>query len=703
MATATMMAAVLGACSNDDIAVDKTPLQKGRVVTLTVTLSPKDDGATTRGLTDPGDGTLTSQWQEGEAFLVGYQKTDNSQVFAKAKVSAVDGVTGRATVTLDLVDPKDGSDIDFNYPYSLASDEKNMSIDQIGTLADVSANYDMCHGDGTLNVDAGVATLSGVVSMTRNNLIWKLKFTDGGADITDDILGLSINDGDGQTYYVTPSKLDGIYVAMNPISNKTVTINAATATKVYEVSNDGITLEKGKFYQSTIALTETAANTTSYRAYSSRTEFTVETIPVGAITVTSGTTTWADGKTYVVNSNVTINSNVDVTGDVILVLCDGASLTVNGTITGDNLSIYGQDLSSGKLDVVDNDVNVYLNSIAIHGGVITVTEGGVMQGIEAMNLDIYHGKVTTAGAINGFMVMGNMRIFGGDITASATGGAALQIYGSGTPGSLTMTGGTFRATGAGTGSYCTGIFIEEGYGEGTSTMAISGGTLIATGGKSSNSDEGACAIYIQGTLTISGNANVTANGGTDAFGTGGNYGINVIAGNSAGGSATISGGTVTATSGPGGMAAIVIDHDLTISGATTQIDATGGDMGEGILSYGDILINGGTITATAGENAIGLEGNTTISGGVVTAIGGDASASSDGDGKAGYDGSLTMTGGKLIATGGAGDGTGAAGHGISAFSNINLTGVTLYEGDATNPATPAADQSACTKRYVIIK
>ena len=69
----------------------------------------------------------------------------------------------------------------------------------------------------------------------------------------------------------------------------------------------------------------------------------------------------------------------------------------------------------------------------------------------------------------------------------------------------------------------------------------------------------------------------------------------------------------------------------------------------------------------------------------------------------GFDGSLTMTGGKLIATGGAKDGTGDDGLGISAFSTIDLTGVTMYEGDAANPATPAADQSTCTKRYVIVR
>ena len=42
MAAATMLVATLGACSNDDITAIQTPVQKGNVVTLTATLSPKE-------------------------------------------------------------------------------------------------------------------------------------------------------------------------------------------------------------------------------------------------------------------------------------------------------------------------------------------------------------------------------------------------------------------------------------------------------------------------------------------------------------------------------------------------------------------------------------------------------------------------------------------------------------------------------------
>lgn len=669
MAAITLTAATLTACSSDDLATKESPVQKNNVVTLTATLNTDGDGATRSTMNDNGT-TITTAWEVGDKIWVNYDDTGDNNRVAKGTVSAV--TDGKATVTVDLVNPKDASIIVFGFPYDHWTEAKDVRIDQIGTLPDINMNHAAISGSGTLTVVGSVATLPDNVSMNQEMAIWKLNFKDGGTDITNQITSLNISFGAGDDYMVTPNAQSDIYVALYPVDGGNITITAATASGNYSYSKSGVTLNNGKVYRSEVAMSGSAASST-YRVFTSRTNYSDVSIPGGATTVTSETTAWTNG-TYVVSGNVTINSHVSVTGDVNLILKDGASLTVNNTIHGDNLNIYGQVLSTGKLDVVYGDINVSVNSLAIHGGVITVTEGGVMQGIEAMNLDIYHGKVTTAGAINGFMVMGNMRIFGGDITASASGGAALQIYGSGTPGSLAMYGGTFRATGTGTGHYNKGILVEEGYGAGTATIAISGGTLIATGGQSpDDSNTGANAIDLQGTLTISGTANVTANGGTDTYASaGGGYGINVRKGSTAGGNATISGGTVTASSGFA-MAGLSI-YDLTMSGG--EVTVIGGSNGEGILantegSYpdftrGTITINGGLLRSTGGENSSGLAGRI-----------------------------VTVTGGKVYAYGG--DGA----YGVE--GTVDLTSVTMYEGDAANPATPAADQTACTKRYVIIQ
>jgi hypothetical protein len=697
MAAATMLVATLGACSNDDITAIQTPVQKGNVVTLTATLSPKD-GETTRALTDPGDGTLTSAWAIGEELEVMYEDTHGGTPSARGKITAVDG-SGKATVTVDLVDPQTGTAY-FHYPYNRTSGLKDTKIDQIGALNDIGANFDEFEGNGTITVTAGVPSLPDDVALTRNVCVWKLKFTDGGLDITSDIISLSINDGTRE-YLITPSSLDAIYVAMFGCTGATITIKAATATGVYSASKAGITLQAGKSYHSTVALAAAASDT--YRVFTSKTDYTDEAIPGGATTVTSGTNTWTDG-TYVVSGNVTIDAGVTVSGAtaVNLILKDGASLTVNGTITGGNiLNIYGQELSTGKLTVNANDINVGVGNLNIHGGIINVPTS--MQGIETMNLNIYHGTVTTAGAMNGFMIMGDMHIYGGNVTATATNGAALQIYGSGKPGSLTVSGGTFTARGTGSSHLNKGILVEEGEGKGTASIMISGGTVIASGGSDDDTNSGADAIDVQGTLTISGGAIVTADGGTDTNGNGGGCGISVREGSSAGGSTTISGGTITATGGDQ-MPAINVDKNLTISGGTTEITATGGMMMEGILAMGNTTITGGTVNSYGGTNGPGFETSSiTVSGGKLTAVGGDAPAASDSDGRSGIIGDITVSGGIVTATGGAKDGSGSDGLGVDDSSTISVgPEITFFEGDTPNP-TSTGTPPTCTKRYVIIK
>ena len=609
MAAATVMVATMTACSNEDLAISETPVPKSKVLTLVATLDSDGSGATRSTMTDNGT-TISTVWEVGDKIWVNYDDNSDNNLVAQGTVSSV--TDGKATVTVDLVDPKDASIIVFGFPYDHWTEAKDVRIDQLGTLDDINQNHASISGSGTLTVSGSDVTLPGNVSMNQEMAIWKLNFTDGGTDITNQITSLNISFGADDDYMITPNAQSNIYVALYSVDGGNINITAATATGIYSFSKSGITLENGKFYRSAVPMSAAVASDT-YRVFTSRTNYTDVAIPGGATTVTSETTTWAAG-TYVVSGDITIDDDVHLTGNVNLILKDGAELTVNGCIFGGadydhgfvyKLNIYGQTLGTGKLTIDysgSHDLGVVTASeLNIHGGIITVGGTGVWQGLEPNVFNVYHGTINATAGMSAICPMGNTHIYGGTITAHST---------------------------------------TTKYGGSTALLLPNGGTTL-----------------------------------------------------------TISGGSITAISDE--ASGIETVYDLVISGGT--ISAYGGYMMEGIMVYGTCTISGGDITARAGENGIGLEGTTTISGGVVTAIGGNALASSDGDGRAGYDGGLTMTGGKLIATGGAGDGAGAAGPGISDGSTIALTGVTMFEGDAANPATPAASQSACTKRYVIIK
>ena len=623
-----------------------------------------------------------------------YRDTGNNLLVAKGQVSAIDG-DGKATVTVDLVDPKDDSEITFGFPYDHWTEAKNVRVDQLGTLADINRNHGAISGSGTLTVSGSDVTLPTSVNMAQEMCIWKLNFKDGGTDINSQITSLNISFGAGDDYMITPNAQSDIYVALYPVVSGNITITAATPTGIYSYSKSGVTLEAGKIYRSSNVAMTAAAASNPYRVFTGRTTYTDEAIPGGATTITSSTTAWSAG-TYVVSSDVTIDGDITLSGNVNLILKDGAELMVHGCIFGGAdydhgfqyaLNVYGQELSTGKLTIDysgSHSLGVMTASeLNIHGGVITVGGSTVFQGMEPNVFNVYHGTINARGAVNGIIPMGNTHIYGGSITAVSTSGygSALSLPNGGK--TLTISGGTITATNNGT---STGIEVVH-------SIVISGGTVYADG------QGGGINVYGNSDVTCiisGGNVIATSNGGP---------GINVSNYSTYDSHLTISGGTITAHGGDESAAAIS-GEIISISGATTEIHATGGENMEGIIAYGTTTstISGGTITAIGGgEGGIGLGGIFTISGGAITAIGGDGVESSTENGAAGYDGTLTMTGGKLITTGGAKAGAGTDGLGISDASTIALTGVTMYEGDSADPTSPAASQTECSKRYVIIK
>lgn len=503
LAAVALAALAAGACSvKETPVIDQTPSQEGKVVTLVATLGPKG-GADVKALTDPGDGTLSSNWVVNEELLVHYISNDgvnDNDAYAKATVTSV--TAGVATITVDLVSPKEGnSTIDIYYPYSQAFGDVDAYFDQKGTLADISANYDVCDGSGTMTVSGGTATLPTGVTMTRQYCIWKFSFTDGANDITSDITSLEVYDGlVGVPYTITPTTaLDAIYVAMCATNDATIAIKATTASGTYTTNKSHVTLDAGKFYRSS-SLKLTPDN--SYRSYTSGAAFT--DVAIGSATpITSGMTTWAGG-TYVVANNVTINGDVTMTGDVNLILMDGVELEVIGCIFGGkdgegypnyaySLNIYGQGMSSGKLTIRSNYANEYDfigNNMEVHGGIISATNA--IQAIETGGTFVmYHGFVTADGSIDGIIAMYNSgtaaTIYGGTINASSSTNYGTAIHTTG--GGLTISGGSVTATNTGANS---GIEVNG-------NLTVSGGVVTATGG------EGQTAInIIGGTISLSG-------------------------------------------------------------------------------------------------------------------------------------------------------------------------------------------------------
>ena len=230
--------------------------------------------------------------------------------------------------------------------------------------------------------------------------------------------------------------------------------------------------------------------------------------------VESSMTTW-NGGWYVVNDTVIIGSRVTVSGDVRLILEDGAVLTIE---KGIQVQDDDQDPSNGSA----NKLTIYAQSVEENMGTLTASGNNGGAGIGG-------GKGGSGGTIT---------IHGGNVTA--TGGENAAGIGGGNNGSggtVTIHGGSVKANG---GEKAAGI--GGGKGGSGGTITIHGGNVTATCGS--------LAAGIGGgwkgsgdTITIH-SGSVTATGGQDAAGIGGGY-------SGSGGTITIHGGSVKANGGEG--------------------------------------------------------------------------------------------------------------------------------------------------------
>ena len=177
--------------------------------------------------------------------------------------------------------------------------------------------------------------------------------------------------------------------------------------------------------------TDSDESSDTYRVYTATNTYTPEAI--GDATPLSGAITGnLSGGKYVVRGTATCAGNLIFTGNAEIILCDGAELTVNGTIFGGedgsgnptyaySLSIYGQESGTGALTVNSAGANydIVVDNLEIHGGTITATNAD--QAIETgTDLIMYNGTLTTTGVYNGIEALGNMYVYGGKIVANAT-------------------------------------------------------------------------------------------------------------------------------------------------------------------------------------------------------------------------------------------------------------------------------------------
>ena len=266
------------------------------------------------------------------------------------------------------------------------------------------------------------------------------------------------------------------------------------------------------------------------------------------IIVTSTTTTMKNG-TYRVANDVTFEELIIISGDVTLILDEGATLDAKKGINvteGNSLTIDGEGALKATGVSQAAGIGVYFGPcgiITINGGTVTATGGAFGAGIGGSCLGVpgnCYGEANSGGTItiNG----GTIAATGGDYAAGIGGG----FEGSG--GTITINGGTLVATGGNGGAGIGGGFEGSG-----GTITINGGTIAATGVLSGagigggGEGNGGSIIINDGTVTATGSSGGAGIGG----GSEGNGGSIIINGGKVTATGTASGGAFGAGIGPG--------------------------------------------------------------------------------------------------------------------------------------------------------
>lgn len=264
------LALMMGSCSSE---VNQESAQEAGTQTIpfSATISNKSE---TRGLTEYATTqTIGAQWEVGDQVALIHGATVDVMTVDKVTDTGSATITGTLTGVLkaikvlvvyigsdntamaSLKTTLEGQNLEMISIDDINKAVKGMLATQSGTLEAVSAAADYRYAYADLKIAKGKATFTNTVTLPSMTAIWKLSLTDG----TNAIKATQVNivkGEDEQMAMVMPKEgtFSEFYVAVPAVSNGTINISAATSEGDYTYTKTGVTLEAGKYYQSTVTM-----------------------------------------------------------------------------------------------------------------------------------------------------------------------------------------------------------------------------------------------------------------------------------------------------------------------------------------------------------------------------------------------------------------------------------------------------------------
>ena len=248
-------AAAMTSCSSDEFEENEAPVQQ-EMIKFTATVGEKGADAIaeakaamggTRALSESGS-NINATWAVGEEIAIVFNSTKYTATVTAVASNGCASIEG----TVPAATP-DNQAVQLIYPASAVTDagaiKDNLLAQQLGTLADVSANYDVITANGNLEISGTSASMKEQVTFNAPQYtICKFQFTENNTAITG-ITQLVIKDNtDNVITTVTPaSALDVVYVAMAPITSR-IKFALKSGSNTYYTGSANAQLAAGKYY-----------------------------------------------------------------------------------------------------------------------------------------------------------------------------------------------------------------------------------------------------------------------------------------------------------------------------------------------------------------------------------------------------------------------------------------------------------------------
>ena len=252
------MLLALAACNKVETEVQPVENNEGIPFSATISVGNNTD---TKALAESGT-TIVATWAVDETVALIHNGVKDEMT-----VSAVNA--GVATITGTITgSPSNGDAVTVIYPASAADGttgniKADLLYEQNGLLTgagSIATNYDARKGTGTLKVSGTTASLNGNMTLDNQFAIFKFTTKNSNGSATIDVTSLTVTTG-GQDYVITPASATyTLYAALPAISGQAVTFTATGSdSKTYTASKASVTFAAGKYYQSTLKMTEAKA------------------------------------------------------------------------------------------------------------------------------------------------------------------------------------------------------------------------------------------------------------------------------------------------------------------------------------------------------------------------------------------------------------------------------------------------------------